>query len=200
VAAITLAGWAQFVVETARSLPEPPILLGHSRGGIVISEAAERDPQAFSALVYLAAFMLPSGTTLIKARDAMPRNAAFETGLTVAARGAALVMKREAAAQSFYGDCPEDAREAALDRLLPEPVAPLETALSLSDVRYGSVPRHYVECTLDEAIPIAQQRAMQSRLPCVSVTTLESAHSPFLSQPDALVAALDKIMERMKTA
>jgi pimeloyl-ACP methyl ester carboxylesterase len=197
VAAVTLNGWGAFVVGTARGLSEKPILVGHSRGGIVISTAAEQAPDAFVALVYLAAFMLPSGTTLIEARDAMPRNEAFETGLTVAARGAALAIDRDAAARVFYGDCSPADREAALDRLLPEPVAPLQTRLALSDARYGILPRHYVECTLDETIPLAQQRAMQAVLPCASVTTLESGHSPFLSRPDALATALDKIAERI---
>jgi pimeloyl-ACP methyl ester carboxylesterase len=194
---VTLAAWADFVVETARALPTPPILCGHSRGGIVISQAAEHDPQAFAALVYIAAFMLPTGTSLIEARDAMPRNEAFETGLVVAARGAALAIKREAAAPLFYGDCSAEDREAALDRLLPEPIAPLNTRLSLTNARYGLVSRHYIECTLDEAIPIAQQRAMQAHLACASVTTLASGHSPFLSRPEELADALDKIAERI---
>jgi pimeloyl-ACP methyl ester carboxylesterase len=196
-AAVTLAGWAAFVAEAARALPGPVVLVGHSRGGIVISQAAERTPEAFAALVYLAAFMLPSGQTVSAARDAMPHNPAFETGLSIAARGAALAIAPEAAARVFYGDCASDVRAAALDRLLPEPVAPLHTALALSAGRFGSVPRHYVACTLDEAIPIAQQRAMVAALPCASVTTLESGHSPFLSMPDQLADALDTIMERI---
>jgi pimeloyl-ACP methyl ester carboxylesterase len=197
VVAVTLEGWAAFVVQSARALPERPILCGHSRGGIVISQAAELAPEAFGALVYLSAFLLPSGQTLIQARDAMPRNEAFATGLSLAARGAALAIAPEAAAGVFYQDCPPQVRQAALARLLPEPIAPLDTPLALTDARYGSVPRYYIECTLDETIPLAQQRAMQQRLPCAGVTTLESGHSPFLSMPDALAGALDSLAERM---
>lgn len=40
------------------------ILCGHSRGGIVISSAAERAPESIRALVYITAFMLPSGQSL----------------------------------------------------------------------------------------------------------------------------------------
>lgn len=197
IAAVTLEDWAAFVVAQARALPGPVIPVGHSRGGIVISSAAERDPDAFAALVYLAAFMLPSGTTLIAARDAMPRNDAFDSGLSVAARGAALAIAPEAAAQIFYQDCTAADREAAMARLLPEPVAPLNTPLALTAERYGRLPRHYVECTFDEAIPLVQQRAMIEALPCASVTTLESGHSPFLSMADRLADALETITERI---
>jgi pimeloyl-ACP methyl ester carboxylesterase len=193
VAAVTLEGWADFVVEQARALPGPVILVGHSRGGIVASTAAERDPDAFSALVYLAAFMLPSGTSLIEARDAMVRNADFDAGLSTAARGAALAVSREAAIGAFYSDCSAEDQAQAVARIVPEPVAPLNTPLALTAGRFGSLPRHYIECTLDRTIPIAQQRAMQAALPCASVTTLESGHSPFLSMPDRLADVLDQL-------
>jgi pimeloyl-ACP methyl ester carboxylesterase len=197
IAAVTLDDWAAFVVEQARALPGPVILCAHSRGGIVASMATERDPQAFSALVYLAAFMLPSGVTMIEARNAMPRNDAFETGLSVAARGAALAISAEAAEVVFYQDCAPEDRAAAASRLAPEPVAPLNTPLALTDARFGSVPRHYIACTLDQAIPFVQQQMMLDRLPCESVTMLESGHSPFLSMPGKLADVLHTITERI---
>jgi len=196
IAAVTLDGWAQFVVAQARALPGPVILVAHSRGGIVASMAAERDPEAFAALVYLAAFLLPAGVTMISARDAMPRNNAFETGLSASARGAALALTPEAAIAAFYNDCTAQDQDANAARIVPEPIAPLNTALAVTDARFGSVPRHYIECTLDEAIPLVQQRAMLEALPCASVTTLESGHSPFLSMPDRLADVLETIMQR----
>ena len=196
-ATVTLDDWAAFVVEQAKAIDGPVILCGHSRGGIVISSAAERDPDAFEALVYIAAFMLPSGMNLIEARDSMPRNDAFDSGLSPVAKGAALAMSPETAARIFYQDCdPADSAEAAA-RLVPEPVAPLGTPLALTDARYGRVPRHYVACTLDEAIPLVQQRTMLETLPCASVTTLESGHSPFLGMPDRLADVLHSISERI---
>lgn len=196
-AAVTLEGWADFVIAQARTLAPPVVLVGHSRAGIVISTAAEREPGAFAGLVYLAAFLLPSGVTMIEARDGMPRNGAFETGLSRAARGAALALSREAAIAAFYQDCPAEDQLAAAARIVPEPVQPLNTPLALSEAGFGSLPRHYVECTLDEAIPIAQQRMMHARLPCASVTTLESGHSPFLGMPDELAVVLHTIAERI---
>jgi pimeloyl-ACP methyl ester carboxylesterase len=60
------------------------------------------------------------------------------------------------------------------------------------------VPRHYIECLHDRTIPIADQRYMQSLQPCVSVNSLDADHSPYLSAPEALVAALHAIAEKQK--
>jgi pimeloyl-ACP methyl ester carboxylesterase len=196
-AGTTLDRWAAFITAQARALPGPVILVGHSRAGIAISAAAEHDPGVFAALVYLTAFLVPPGQSMFDARESFPRDPVFEGGLSEAARGAALAISREAAIPSFYGDCAPADQDWAAARLVPEPIAPMVTPLSLSDARYGSVPRHYVECTLDRAIPIAQQRGMQAAQPCASVTTLESDHSPFLGMPERLAQALHEISERI---
>jgi pimeloyl-ACP methyl ester carboxylesterase len=71
--------------------------------------------------------------------------------------------------------------------------------LALTDARYGSVPRHYIECLNDRVIPIADQRAMRALQPCASVTSLEADHSPFLSTPQALADALLNIAKGQST-
>ena len=195
-AAVTLAGWADHVAALARAAA-PVILCGHSRGGIVISEAAERAPEAIAALVYISAFLIPSGRSLDDLTKDEPRSAEFDAGLSPTAGGAALALTGEAAHAAFYHRAPETARHDAMSRIVPEPIAPLVTPLALTEARYGSVPRHYIECTDDQAIPHRQQRAMQAVLPCASVTTLDSDHSPFLTCPDALVEALDRIAAGM---
>jgi hypothetical protein len=52
------------------------------------------------------------------------------------------------------------------------------------------VPRHYIECTEDRAIPVALQRFMASRVPGIRVQSLKTDHSPFLSMREELAAAL----------
>ncbi len=197
-AGTTLDHWAAFIARQAHTLPAPVILVGHSRAGIAISAAAEHDPAAFAALVYLTAFLVPPGQSMAQVRDDFPRDPVFDAGLSEAARGVALAISQEAAIATFYGDCAPADQDWAAAQLVPEPIGPMVTSLSLSEARYGSVPRHYIECTADVAIPLAQQRAMQAALPCASVTTLESAHSPFLRMPAQLAGALDTMAKRMK--
>ena len=196
--ALSLRGWGSFIVEQARAIGEPVILCGHSRGGIVISEAAEQAPAAFAALVYITAFLVPSGKSLTDVTDAFPPDESFEVGLSLSARGAAYALAASVAADAFYTCCSPADQAMALARLVPEPVVPLSTPLALTEERFGRVPRHYIECTLDRAVPLATQRAMQAALPCTSMTTLVSDHSPFLSMPGALAEALHNIAERIE--
>ena len=59
--------------------------------------------------------------------------------------------------------------------------------------RLGQVPKHYIECMYDAAIPLESQRAMQSHMAFRSVHTMDSDHSPFLSAPSALAEVVAKI-------
>jgi pimeloyl-ACP methyl ester carboxylesterase len=61
--------------------------------------------------------------------------------------------------------------------------------------RYGTIPHTYVTCTRDNTVPIALQRRFITEIDAVSqapttVVELDSSHSPFLSQPAALTAAI----------
>ncbi len=63
-AGITLATWRDQIVALADEAVEPIVLVGHSRGGIVISEVAEARPDKIARLVYLAAFLLGDGESI----------------------------------------------------------------------------------------------------------------------------------------
>lgn len=193
--AVTLDLWAAFVADLARQQREPVILCGHSRGGIVISSVAEQAPECVSGLVYITAFMLPRGQSLRGFQTEAP-NLAFSAALRPTADGSAIRFEPGAAAELLYHRCTEAVRRDAARRLVPEPAQPLVTPLSLGATRFGRVPRHYIECSDDRALLLVRQRAMQTLLPCSSVATLDSDHSPFLSCPEALVRALVQIEGR----
>ncbi len=67
-------------------------------------------------------------------------------------------------------------------------------AVTTTQSRFGRVPRYYIECTQDQAIPIGLQRSFCEALPCERVVTLETDHSPFYSAPEELVEALKDIV------
>lgn len=192
-AGATLAKWADFVTNLCISAQKPVILAGHSRGGLVLSETAERIPTDISALVYICAMMLPSGMSREQWRDRAEPNPDFRAIVQPHPSGIATTIDRSRAAPVFAQLSPPDLVEKAFDRLMAEPDQPRMTELSLTQARYGTVPRHYIECLNDRTIPISDQRMMQALQPCASVTTLDADHSPFLSRPRALVDALLKI-------
>jgi len=189
----TLERWVAFIGDLAGRQGEPVVLAGHSRGGIVISQVAETAPRTVRALVYISAFLVPGGSSINDLVGSTPRNEDFAAGLSPTPDGLCLALTPEAAMATFYNRCPAGLAGVFARRLVPEPMQPMGATLALSDDHFGRVPRHYIECTDDLAIPLAQQRAMQAALPCATVATLDSDHTPMLCCPDALVDALHAI-------
>lgn len=194
-AAVTLDAWAQFTAELCRKAQGPVILCGHSRGGIVISQAAEVAPEAINSLIYICAMLLPSGMSREAMRAVNDPNPAFNAIRLAVPGGSILDVER--APDILAQLLPIPQAKAFATQLVAEPIGPMRTALSLSESRYGAVPRHYIECLQDRTIPITDQRRMQGLQPCATVTTLDSDHSPFLSSPQALADALIAIAERV---
>jgi pimeloyl-ACP methyl ester carboxylesterase len=189
-AEVTLDQWAEFAVETCRAQAGPVLLCGHSRGGIVLSQAAELDPGAMDALIYICAMLIPNGVSRTEFQQDQQANPAFAAIVRPTAGGEGTVIDAEHAGAVFAQLSPPALVAEQLARLAAEPNAPRATPLRLTPARFGSVPRHYVECLHDRTIPISDQRRMQALQPCASVTTLAADHSPFLSAPDALAGAL----------
>jgi len=184
---VTLASYVARVGDTLARAPEPAVLLGHSMGGVVIAQAGEEHAPRVRALVYLAAFLPASGEGLGSFRAA-----SAVTDLLRTDREAGVVHLDPAGARhAFYHDCTDADVAAALARLRPQPIAPWTASVALGP-RYSALPRHYVECTQDRAIPLELQRRMHAATPC-RVHTLESSHSPFYSMPERLAAVLDEI-------
>jgi pimeloyl-ACP methyl ester carboxylesterase len=214
VAGVTLDDYADSVVRTLDQLHAAGhgkvVLAGHSMGGVVVSAVAERVPERLAALVYLTAFMPAAGVPAV-AYIGSPENAGEKVGPQFRADplqvGALRIDHRSTDAAyragtraAFFGDVDDATFEATLNLLVPDvPVQPMATPIALTAARWGSLPRHYIRCTQDQAIRpelqarfIADADAFVPSNPTV-VHTLDASHSPFLSQPQALAALLARI-------
>ena len=194
-AAVTLAGWAEFAAQHCRSMKHalggaPVILAGHSRGGLVVSQAAETAPEAIDALVYICAMMMPSQMSRAQFKSLEVANPAFDALISRTPGGHGTIITGADPGAVLAQASPPDLVAAAMTRLVAEPHGPRSTPLSLTPERWGSVPRTYIECTEDRAIPLSSQRKMQDLSPGATRVTLNADHSPFLSRPAELAAAL----------
>lgn len=190
-AAVTLAGWAEFAADLCRNAAQQPVILaGHSRGGLVVSQAAELAPKAIDALVYICAMMLPDGMSRADFKVLEEPNPAFDAIVSPAFDGAGTVVDAAKVPAIFAQISPPDRVAAAMARLVAEPHPPRSTPLRLTPERFGRIPRTYIECTADRTIPLSSQRRMQHLVPGAAVVTLDADHSPFLSRPHELAAAL----------
>ena len=188
-AAVTLEIWARCVADTVGAAPEPVILVGHSRGGVVISRTAELVPERLRRLVYLSAYLLPAGGTLADTART-DTDSLVPPNMVPAADGVTCNLRGSVIRDALFGLCTDEDYEYALTQMRPEPLKPLVTPLRVTEQRFGRVPRTYIECSQDRTITLAAQRRMQAALPCEPVLTLASDHSPFFSQPAALATML----------
>ena len=190
-AAVTLEGWAQFVARLCRNAPQQPVILaGHSRGGLVISQAAEIAPEAIGTLVYICAMMLPDGMSRAQFKALEQANPAFDALISPTPGGHGTRFSGADPAAVFAHLSPPDMAAAAMARLVDEPHGPRSTPLRLTPERFGGIARVYVECSDDRTIPASSQRRMQQLVPGARVETVWADHSPYLSRPQALAAIL----------
>jgi pimeloyl-ACP methyl ester carboxylesterase len=183
--------WARFVSELVEREPGC-VLLGHSRGGALISRAAELVPDSIGSLVYLSAYLLADGHSVAgeARRDA---GSLVAPNLVPVKRGLTCKIRDEVVRETFYGECTDEDYQYARARLSPEPLRVLAAPVRTTAERFGRVPRAYVETLRDRAVSLGAQRRMQAALPCEAVFTLDTDHSPFLSQPEDLARILISI-------
>jgi pimeloyl-ACP methyl ester carboxylesterase len=96
----------------------------------------------------------------------------------------------------FYHDCPDEAAEYALARLCRQPVLPQETPLD-ETFRAEALPRRYILCEDDRAIPPEYQAYMARSFRARDVHRIPTSHSPFLAAPGLLARTLDDIAESL---
>lgn len=91
-----------------------------------------------------------------------------------------------------HGSCADAAWAAS--QLRPQPTAVYGSPLAVTAERFGGVPRVYVECLRDRAVPVAMQRVMTAASPCRRVLRLDADHTPMLSDPLGTVACIDEAL------
>jgi len=186
---VSLQAYADRVCKILDVQSEPVILLGHSMGGIVISQTAEYRPEKIKTLVYLTAFLLQNGEFLLQVAEG-DTEALVLPNLVMAEDQSFATVKEEAIKQVFYGDCSDEDVARAKKLLVPQAAAPFGTPINITEKNFGRIPRVYIECLRDRAISPSVQKKMYKTLPCRKVVSMDTSHSPFFSAPEALVGHL----------
>jgi len=188
---ITMENYVKTITDILDAQTEPVVLVGHSFNGITISRAAELRPEKVKKLVYLTAFLLPNGGSFFGAVQGVEGSKAVENFYLSEDKTYALV-KAEEIQNAFAHDVPKAAFDVVAPMIVPEPAAPLSYALEITEENFGKIPKYYIECTEDQAIPIMVQRAMYEGKVKQSFT-LNSSHTPNFSQPQKVAEIINQI-------
>jgi pimeloyl-ACP methyl ester carboxylesterase len=184
-----LHGDADAVRVRLDAIGEPTLLVGHSYGGMVITDAGAHD--AVAGLAYVAAYMPDAGQTLLElfTAPALPkgeRPSELVAAIRFSDDRSQMRLQGDGAAGALYGDCDPATQQWAITRLDAQSTASFTQAPR--QVAWTSHLSSYVVCTQDRTIPAWLQRTMAVHAD--RVINLPASHSPFLSMPERLAGVL----------
>jgi pimeloyl-ACP methyl ester carboxylesterase len=193
VAQVTLDAYSERICERLAEQPDPVTLVGHSMGGVAITQAAARCPERIARLVYVAAFLPADGQSLADLAG-LPEGAGdgVQANMVVDGEPPVATMPQGAAREVFYAECAPERATWALERLRGQPLVPFVTPVARGDGDGARPAPAYVVATRDRAIPPALQRRMAAEGGASEVVEIDADHSPFLSRTAELAAILDR--------
>lgn len=191
-ATVTLKSYTDRICQISAAQAEPVILLGHSMGGVAITQAAEDCPTHVRALVYMCAFLPRDGDSLLTWAQ-QDRESMVNPTTTDGREDGTIGFKTEYCREAFYGNCADEDIAFVLSRLVTQSGTPFGVPVKTSPERSGSIPRYYIECARDRAITPRLQREMQKYSPCRRTFSIDTDHSPFFSTPERLAEILLEI-------
>ncbi|MFW3169976.1 alpha/beta hydrolase [Geodermatophilus sp. CPCC 206100] len=173
---------AEAVQAAVAGVDGPVVVLGHSYGGAVVTQAVTAD-SGVAHLVYLCAFQLDEGESLLGTVGgaAPPWWDVQEAHIGV-----------RTPEDVFYNGVPADLTTQSVERIGLQSLTSVQQPLT--NAAWRAVPSTYVVCEQDQAIPPFAQEAMAQR--AGKVLRLPAGHSPFLSHPAELAGLLRPILDR----
>jgi len=176
------------------SAHSPVILVGHSYGGVVITEAGN-DPKV-AGLVYIAAFAPDKGESVATLIKDPPPGAPFPPILPP--QDGFLLLDKTKFAASFAADLPKDQADFMANAQVPWGSEALNS--TVSDAAWRSKPSWYLVATDDKMIPPEAQRAMSKRA-VARTSEARGSHAVYVSNPEAvanLIRAAAQVLDAEK--
>lgn len=180
-------GMPDDVAATKRVLEQqdgPVILVGHSYGGAIITEAGNADNVV--GLVYVAAFMPEENETLLKLLQSGP--AATKSGILPPDKNGFVWYDKAKFHEGFCADLSKE--KADFMAYAQVPISASAFGYSIPKAAWKTKPSWYVVATQDETIPPDAERFMGKR-GGAKVTEIKGSHCVFISQPQAVANVIE---------
>lgn len=182
-----LEKYARTVEALIAPLNGSVILVGHSFGGMITSQAACYIPGKIKKLVYIAAFLPQDGQSCVgitKSKKPTFHEKLVASGydFILSADGKTSKVMPDACADFLYNDIPRDIAQVLAKRHGPESNAAQNQTVVLNE-KFNDIPKAYVRCVLDQVIDVSLQDKMAAETYCSELYTLETGHCPFISAP-----------------
>jgi len=182
---------AAAVSAIVRSISGPVVLVGHSYGGPVITEAANSTPNV-KALVYVAGFSPEQGESSLSLSGKFPGSTLADAIVSVPLPdgGHDLFIKREKFRGQFAADVPED--QARLMAATQRPVTQAALAEGSGVASWKRLPSYMIYGSEDRNIPPTVMRFMAERANAVKTVVIDGgSHALMVSHPDEVTAIIE---------
>jgi pimeloyl-ACP methyl ester carboxylesterase len=182
-----LASDADAITRYTTTIDGPIVLVGHSYGGAVISQAAPA-VKDLRALVFLAAFALDEGESCASVMEPFPPSMLASTNIPSpydapgAVGGPELFIKIDEFRETFCADLPDEA--AGPMAVSQRPLAAAAFTEAATVVGWRDLPTWYLVSEHDNAIPPDCERMMAKRMNATT-DTVDASHVAFISHPEA---------------
>jgi len=170
-------------------LPAPMVVVSHSMSGVVVAPLADRVAHSF----YIAAFLPPNGESLLDAAIRF-NDSDVPSILRVDEQANLDYIDPVGARDVFYGDLDDETAQWAIERLRPQPRAPILEPMQWLDRDRHRSRRTYIVCTQDRDVSVAGQWEM-AEASAGEIRPIECGHFPFLSHPEKLADLLEVRLE-----
>lgn len=180
---------------------EKVVLVGHSQGGALITQALNDCGSHIKGLVYIAAVVPENGTTAFAGLD--PKNdTAFLSCVVPDEKNLVFTLNREGPLEeSFFQNLRRKdpaLADATLASMVSEPLLIGNSKLSFDPVKLAAFPKVYVEATEDRVLTLGTQRKYQAQARFDKIYSLATSHSPFLEEPQRLAEILVSAVQDLK--
>jgi pimeloyl-ACP methyl ester carboxylesterase len=178
------------VLKAISAETQPVVLVGHSFAGITISAVAEAQPARIKTVVYLAAYLPQDGESMLTLANS-DRDSQAGAALQIDEAHGIASIRYAARADLFANDGPDGLRKVLPDLILDEPLAPMATPVALTAARYGKVDKVYIHTALDHVVSPYLQQKMVAATPVRLAFTLQTGHTPFLTDVAGLASVIE---------
>ncbi|WP_036564597.1 alpha/beta fold hydrolase [Nocardioides halotolerans] len=198
----SLSGDAAYVRDVITAIDKPVILVGHSYGGMVITEAAADNPSVLG-LVYVSAFAPDTGESALTLSSSFPGSTLGEAliGYPLSTGGNELRIRQDKFHEQFAADVeiPVAGKMGRTQRPVTE--AALSEGLPTANPAWKSLPSWFVFGAEDRNIPAAALRAEAERAGARTVRELtDASHAVSVSQPEAVAETILEAIEVCQAA
>ncbi|MFH9675768.1 alpha/beta fold hydrolase [Streptomyces sp. NPDC017405] len=189
-----VAGDSDYLESYLKTVKGPIVLVGHSYGGSVISDAAAGNPEV-KALVYIAAFVPDTDETLAELGDRFP-GATLPSALDAVpyplpggGTGTDLYVQKDKFHDAFAADVPRPVTD--LMAVTQRPLAASVFDEKTTETAWKTIPSWDLVTTQDHAIAPAEQRFMAERAHAHTIE-VDSSHAVAISHPGTVTRLIEQ--------